>query len=212
MVLDTNITIGGSGGIGSYLVQWLGRQRPKVIEIYDHDNYEMVNAGSQFMFTENIGGNKAETSVALLIDFSGYFEGYSYGEYKKDMTVNPYVFTGFDKIEPRRNMFEMWKKNSEAELFIDGRLNMESFEIFTIPYTDKERMEKYEKHLFDDSEVEELACTMKATTHCGAMIASMMVSMFNNYLSNKYYESEVRELPFHLLYDMTICNLEILNE
>jgi Fe-S oxidoreductase len=91
------------------------------------------------------------------------------------------------------------------------RLLAESFEIFVVT-NDTERIEKYRKHLFDDSEVEELACTLKATTHCGAMIASMMVGMYNNFLTNLYYKEQVRDLPFHVIYDMALVNLQILDK
>ncbi len=53
MVSDTSISIGGAGGIGSYLSQWLARQRPKTIDVFDFDKYELVNAGSQFMFNQD---------------------------------------------------------------------------------------------------------------------------------------------------------------
>ncbi len=212
MVSDTSISIGGAGGIGSYLSQWLARQRPKTIDVFDFDKYELVNAGSQFMFNQDNEINKAEVSVAHMIEFSNYFKGNAFGEFKKDSPTHPYVFTGFDNIKARRLMWNQWLKNPDKKLFIDGRLLMENFEIFIIADNTPERVDLYEKHLFDDSDVPELACTMKATTHAGAMIASLMVSMYNNFLTNIVYGEQIRDVPFHLLYDMALCNLEILEK
>lgn len=208
MVSATKITIGGAGGIGSFLCQWLVRQRPQLITIYDHDTYEEVNSGSQLMMNSHIGANKAEVAVELALEMSQYYEVYSRGKYEPGRAVAPYTFACFDNIDARRMMFVKWLENNTNELFIDGRLLMESFEIFTIPRSDQARIAEYEKWLFKDEEIEEAACTMKATTHCGAMIAAMMVGQFNNYLANKAFGEEVNALPFHIRYDIALCNFE----
>ena len=64
-----------------------------------------------------------------------------------------------------------------------------------------------EDELFDDSEIEEERCSMKATSHCGAMIASYMVAVFNNYVANFIEKGNFREVPFKMYYDLpTLTN------
>ena len=41
------------------------------------------------------------------------------------------------------------------------------------------------KTLFEDSEVPDLPCTMKQTSHIAAMIATHITSLFLNYITNK---------------------------
>ena len=212
MVSTTRITIGGAGGIGSFLCQWLARQHPSSISIYDFDLFEMVNAGSQFMVTDNINMNKAEVAASHAINFSNYLKIIPLFEFEKDSEVEPFCFAGFDKILPRKFMFEQWLKLKDKKMFIDGRLLAESFEIFVITDKTPESVDKYRKHLFDDSEVPELPCTMKATSHAGAMIASMMTGLFNNYLTNEVYDEWVRDIPFHILFDIPLFNLQILDK
>jgi tRNA A37 threonylcarbamoyladenosine dehydratase len=128
LVSGTNITILGAGGIGSFLCQWLARQWPNEINIYDHDIFEMNNAGSQFMTTKDIDRNKAEVAVDHAIAFSNYMDVYDMGKYEPDVRepaenyLNQYVFSCFDNMKYRKMAFDNWVKNKDSLLFIDGRI------------------------------------------------------------------------------------------
>ena len=60
----------------------------------------------------------------------------------------------------------------------------------------------FEEHLFEDSDVEEQACSMKATSHCGAMTAGTMVAVFNNYITNVIRKTNFREVPFRTDFEL----------
>jgi len=49
----------------------------------------------------------------------------------------------------------------------------------------------YEKHLFNDSEVADLSCSYKQTSHFAATIAAKMVQGFTN-----WFVRDTAELPF----------------
>ena len=159
------------------------------------------------MMTEDIGQHKSIVAGKFLVDFSEYYEYTALEKFEKNSNVTPYVFTGFDNIASRELMFNQWLKLKDRELFVDGRLLAESFEIFVV--TKEKGEDRYRKYLFPDDEVPDLACTAKATTHCGAMVASMMVGVMNNYLTNKECEEDIRDVPFHMIFDMSLFNLEI---
>jgi hypothetical protein len=79
-------------------------------------------------------------------------------------------------------------------IYIDGRLEVEHMQIICVT---PENIPEYEKRfLFDDSQVEDLPCTMKQTSHAAAMIASYMTAFFTNHITNIYLREQLREVPF----------------
>ena len=113
-----------------------------------------------------------------------------------------YVFSAFDNMKARKDMFEAWKAyleewksdgGSDTPVFIDGRLTMEQLQIFCVT---PDKISEYEAHLFDDSEVPDAPCTLKQTSHSAAMIASHMVAFFTNHIANNNIGETDRALPF----------------
>jgi hypothetical protein len=60
----------------------------------------------------------------------------------------------------------------------------------------KGQEDAYRETLFADSEVAEAPCSFKSTSHCGALIGSLMISGLNNYLANKTQGNDDRWIPF----------------
>ena len=202
----SNITIGGAGGIGSFVIQFLARQWPNHIEIFDFDEYEEVNSGSQFMSINELGVNKAIAAKSLAYEFSQYERIRCYGEFTAGYNTHHIAVAAFDNMKARKLMYDAWRKNNsenDEALFIDGRLTAESFEVYFVTPSHHER---YLETIFDDSEAEELSCTLKATTHCGAMIGAVIINGIDNFLANIAYKEKVRELPFSIHYDMELFN------
>ena len=110
-------------------------------------------------------------------------------------------------MEARKILFNLWKRkfiparNRYNPIFIDGRLNAEQFQVF---FVTPDKAELYEKHLFDDSEVPDLPCSYKYTSHTACMIASVMVNGFTNWLANEKIGADFRELPFKITYDLPL--------
>lgn len=206
----SNVIVGGAGGIGSWLTLFLARLGIDDILVYDFDHLEKHNLGGQFYTLRNV--NNKELKVTALVNLVEIFTG-SYigtaGRYTLESIADLRMFAAFDKIEPRKLMYENWKANlvglSEEQvsraIFIDGRLLAEQLQIFTIRGDDSERMITYEtQHLFGEEEAAEALCSFKQTTHVAAMIAALMVSNFTNHLTNLSYGSKVRNVPFYLEY------------
>lgn len=210
-----NTLIGGAGGIGSWLAFFLFKMGVTV-KIVDTDRLEEHNLGGQLMSAYNLGGYKVDAIRKMLevTEKDYYLSGRYFGEKAWITSTSSYViqhvFSGFDNMTARKNLFEMWVKNNfdyndentytpkngKNPIFIDGRLEMEQIQIFAI--TTSEQIFKYsEEHLFDDEEVEEAACTMKQTSHTAAMIGAKMTAIYTNFLSNINTESQSRTVPFY---------------
>lgn len=205
---ETEVIIGGAGGIGSWLALFLARQKIN-ISIFDMDTIEEVNLGGQFFAGEDIGSKK----VTALDHWTNVFANqalYLNEEYTKDSPTHKYVFSCFDNMSARKLMFEKWAAKADKDsIFIDGRLLAEEGSIYCVTL---DKIEEYKKTLFDDSEVLLVNCSYKATTHCSALIASLMTSCFNNYITNVKAGIELRELAFNINFQLPVLNFELKNE
>ncbi len=200
---DLNVTVGGAGGIGSYLTFFLSRQKA-IIYLYDFDNVEIYNLGGQLYKTTDINKQKTISIAGLCKELSANTP-HCFGKFEEGSPVTPITFSAFDNMEARKILFTEWSKLENRELFIDGRMLMENGQVYCVK---KGNEEKYLASLFDDSEVEDQPCNSKATSHSGAIIASLMVSCLNNYMGNKIQDLDIRELPFNVTYDLALMKFE----
>lgn len=188
------IIIGGAGGIGSWLTLFLSRMMgpDNYLIIYDFDRVEEVNMAGQLFRSQDIGKLKVTAMKDIAVAFSGYDKIVAQPDrYDSESLRSPVMFSCFDNMKARRDMFDNWLKEAEKypnSIFIDGRLNAEQFQVY---YVTLEWAKQYEsKHLFDDKEVEDANCSYKQTTHFAAAIAAKMVQGFTGFLDDTY------ELPF----------------
>lgn len=196
-------TIGGVGGIGSWLVLLLSRMNAN-IEVYDFDSIESHNIGGQWYCKKNIGLPKVEALQENIREFSDLDIVANNEKITKDTLVGEYVFSAFDNMNARKDLFQAWKeqnKDNPNAIFIDGRLAAEQWEIYCIRNNPKD-IEFYESPdiLFEDSEVADAPCTMKQTSHFAAQIASFMASYFTNHLTNVESGENERRVPISTTY------------
>ena len=202
------VVLGGAGGIGSYVAYYLSRQEA-TIYLYEFDSIEEHNLGGQLYTTDNIGEYKANAIDKICRSFSNV-NVLSAGKFTETSSTNDITISAFDNMKARKLMFEDWRKRETREIFIDGRMNAEQGQIY---FVTKGREEDYEKTLFEDSEIEDLPCNYKATSHCGGIIAGLMVSGLNNYIGNiesmKKEGMEYRDLPFEIHYILQLFQFNI---
>jgi hypothetical protein len=108
------------------------------------------------------------------------------GRWKQVLKMSDVVCVTFDSIRAREIVYNYWFENAkEHSLFIDGRMSIENGQIFTVHEDDEpEVFTHYENSFFNDSSIPQAPCTLKATSHCGSIIASLMTSQITNYLTN----------------------------
>ncbi len=218
-VKELNILIVGAGGIGSWTTLLLSRAGFKSITVIDDDTVELVNLGGQFYSMEDVGTPKVfalDQSAKLYSDyqltcFIDRFEFTGTVEtpvIKPNIMMNSYdiVIGAFDNMGGRKQLFTAWQVlGKEESVFIDGRLLAEVFQIFTMDKKDLVNIEKYEKeYLFEDSAVDEVACTSKATSYYGAGIAFEINKKIISWIRNTYLEG-VDDLPFEIKNYSFLC-------
>lgn len=188
-----DILILGQGGIGSWTSLFLSRIGSN-LHLYDMDRYEEHNMTGQVVGKGGIGKLKTEAMKEVIADMSPDCEVEVYGRYDEDSPTDDIVICGFDNMTARKIAFRRWidgcvsaaisDEERKNMFFQDGRLLAEQLQIFNIPGDRQDLIEKYEKDfLFEDSDVQEAACTFKQTSHCAAMIASHMVGFLTNWIS-----------------------------
>lgn len=213
---EVEVIVGGAGGIGSWLTLLLTRSGFSPI-VFDFDSYEIHNMGGQLCKENSIGKTKVGALTEVVKDFTGVDIITFNEKYTEDSLAGPYMFSGFDNMQARKDMFTNWCKYVEnwrgvcdgtvevdegdkenviknVPIFIDGRLAAEYMEVYCVRPDD---IEKYSKTLFDDSEAEEAPCTMKQTSHAAAMIASKIVGFWTNHYANVLEGDEITNIPFY---------------
>jgi molybdopterin/thiamine biosynthesis adenylyltransferase len=201
------VLIGGAGGIGSWLTLLLNRAGFET-HVFDFDSLEAVNMAGQCFMHKSIGKSKVEALGDVVREICQE-EIIPYNEeVTADTMTNDIVFSAFDNMKARSIMFHKWKeenRNNKQAIFIDGRLTMEQLTIFCIKGGNQVEIEEYiSKHLFDDSEVEEMDCTLKQTSHGAAMIAAHMVAKFTNWYAGILGKDTSRDYPFFWEYIIPI--------
>lgn len=201
-VRHARVFVGGLGSIGSWLGFFLARTNPKILMLVDFDKVEEQNLGGQLYQYRQINIEKAEALHDILKKFSRYRSNAYCMEVTKNTTSAEFTFSCFDNMKARKALFTSWKRvENKNKIFIDGRLGAEYFEVFCVT---PENIKKYEEFLFDDSEVPDLPCSAKYTTHTAALCAGFMMSFFTNHLTNIAEKANVREVPFHVRYELSL--------
>lgn len=217
---SVSATIAGVGGIGSWTSLLLSRISTSIrINLFDDDNVEVVNLAGQLFSSNQVGLRKVYAAQEVIRYFSGSY--CNAAPYRIASTTSIYdniVICGFDNMEARKILYRLWKARAKsfpvAEqgefLFIDGRMNAEEFQIFSITGDDDYNMKRYEEEfLFSDAEVAPAVCSYKQTTYCASMIASFIVNSLVNFLSNQNLENMPRQVPFYINYDAQLMHLKL---
>lgn len=206
------VTLGGLGGIGSYVAFLLGRLKVKNLFMYDFDSVEEANLSGQLYSTDNIGQHKTTAIAFMLLKYCQYYNALEKNNaFVLESPTTDIMIGGFDSMESRYNFYHAWKKRVQAKktkedkekcLLIDARLAAEEFQVFCIKGTDDYLMKKYEEDwLFSDDQAEATVCSYKQTSFCANMIGSVVVNLFVNFVANQLNPLMERALPFITKYD-----------
>jgi len=201
-LVKKSVAVCGIGGIGSALVPMLSRIVSSIY-IYDYDIVEKVNLASQTFTIHQLGKFKVNAITEIAMDL-GTAKIYPYNEKVDKETDIPetVIFSCFDNMQARKDLFEIWKKKEDRELLIEARLLLDQYEVF---FVQKGQEEAYEATLFEDSEIPEVGCTIKQTNHWAHICAGRMVHGLTNFYSKHMFYS----LPFHIREEGNLFLIEI---
>lgn len=136
------ILVGGVGGIGSATVLSLGKSLGGIPTIYilDNDRVESHNIGTQFFNEADVGNYKVYSLQSSMLSLG--IKNINPIAHKYDNEITPIMISAFDNMEARKQMFNIWKNSEKRELFIDGRLRANLYEVYIVT---KGREEEFEK-------------------------------------------------------------------
>lgn len=223
---DTRVTVGGVGGIGSNLAYLLAKIGINMV-LVDADTVEDHNIGGQMFDSNDIGKYKVEATSEKILNINPSLQLYPITEFLTEnnapLIIDSICFSCFDNMKARVDMFNTWKELASKSvmedypIFIDGRQESETFQVYAVPYfnldgtVNFDRIERYEKTLFDDSKVPDLPCNFKSTTHVGFMTASTMISLFTNFITNMKTGESIRDFPFKVEFNIPLMLYETTN-
>lgn len=208
-IQNTDIIIGGMGGISSNLAFQVARMHPRTLIFYDDDTVEEANMSGQLFSTENIGEFKVDAINNMIRQYTLTTNAWGIPEKFTESTApGPIMMCGFDNMQARKIFFESWCRyigvvEDKANcLFLDGRLSIDTLQIFAIRGDDDYNIGRYAREfLFSDDEAEETVCSMKQTTYLACMIASLMTNLFTNFVADTLDPVIPYDLPFFTEYE-----------
>lgn len=208
-----NITIGGAGGLGSWLALFLSRVGHS-LEVYDFDVVGVENVGGgQFYKSAQAGTHKTQSLRNNIFEFTGHMGFTGMPRFEKGDLVQSVVFTTFDNMEARKDMLETWLTNTKngdygdrLKLFVNISMLPEGgfIEVIDRP----SRAQRWLNEWQPSHEIPDLACTFKSTTHNAALMAAYALNMLNGVIFNKELGEDLRYVPYRTTVDLNLLMLE----
>jgi hypothetical protein len=205
------IIIAGMGGIGSNLAFQIARMHPDAITLYDDDEVERANMSGQLFAHTDVGEFKVNAVANKIFNFTTTEHVMAVPErFTANSEASDIMMSGFDNMEARKVFFNTWKHHVFLKpieerrncLFLDGRLSIDTLQIFCITGDDIDNISRYDTdYLFSDDEADETVCSMKQTTYLACMIGSLMTNLFTNFVANQLNPVIPYDLPFFTEYD-----------
>lgn len=187
--------------------------------LVDYDIIEKHNLSGQFYSKRQVGQPKIvglANSISLFADNPGVETRLVEINQNFPLEVIPKITVcGFDNMKARKTMFDLWKtkintlsntKSKSEYLFIDGRLSLDTLQLFVFTGADKYYMDRYEKeYLFSDSEADFTQCSAKQTSFMANMIGGFIANVIVSFCFNNLPTG----LPFFIEYDSNLYNLKV---
>lgn len=199
------IMLAGIGGIGSWTALLLARLNPKAIWLYDDDRVEVANMSGQLFGMDDCRKFKTSAMVDTIKRYTTFNDIFEKSErINSSSEATDIMICGFDNMEARKTYFTLWIKYIRSLpqdkrsncLFIDGRLSIDTAQVFVMRGDDEYSQEQYyRKYLFSDWNAEATQCSLKQTSFMASFIGSVIANMLVNFCT------EDGELPFKTEYN-----------
>lgn len=191
---NEKILIVGLGGIGSNAIYYLTKTIPATYYLLDMDTVEEYNVGCQFFNMGDVGKQKVHALYDTISKYFNRMENIRFITNKYTSEYFPIMISALDNMQTRKQMFDVWKIKEDREIFIDGRLRANMYEVYIVT---KGKEEEYEKTLFEDKDVDDGPCTFKQTSYFAGLVGARITHALVNYLTNKY-NGDICTIPFKI--------------
>lgn len=210
-VQQTQVTIIGVGGIGSWTAMSIARMSIGSIFCFDDDAVDAMNMAGQMYRLSDIGEKKTTAVQKIIKEYVPTLKGGFFCEKYSNQQLTPITITALDSMAARELVWQQYKRqflsnmnnlNKEC-LFVDGRMAAEAFQVFAFRPRTKEDIEKYENTLFSDSEARATECSYKATTFVGMGIACIITAAVKEHIRIKDDNFFKENVKFFTEFDST---------
>ena len=198
-IQKSRVTLIGSGAVGSFTALSLAKMGVKELTVYDHDGVTEHNLPNQFFRKQDLRHYKVHALGSILEDFSDC-KVIAINRIYTGQSLSDTTIVATDTMESRQLVWERFKKQPSAKIFIEARMGAELGRVYTTVKKNgklsKEDITFYEKHWYPDSKVKALPCTARTIIYNVLMLSSLICRSYKGIVSGE-------KIPRELIFNMT---------
>lgn len=180
----TNLTVIGTGGIGSLFTIMAGKLGVSHITIYDGDYIEAHNMPNQFFPLDDHGYAKVESVAKTVKEFTIAETTPHFERVTSDTPLSGIVVSGVDSMAARKEIAEAVKRNRfKIDRYFDARIGGEKITIYSVNPKNTAEWRLYEKTLYSDEEAREDPCTRRSVIDVMAHVGAHLLTSVREYIS-----------------------------
>ncbi len=194
-----SFTLIGAGAIGSFTALTLTKMGVGNLTIFDEDGIAEHNLPNQFYRKKDIGQFKVDSLTEMVGEFCDVSLVGHKRFYSNDK-LSDIVVVATDSMYSRKMVWEQFKHQDQAKVFIEARMGAELGIVYCITSKSEEDVKFYESTLYSDDKVKPLACTAKSIICNVLMISSLICRAVKALVNGEKFPRE------------TIFNMEHINK
>jgi len=186
---EKEISIIGTGAVGSVTAICLAKIGCSNIKVYDFDKVELHNLPSQFFSPDQVGMPK----VSAIKDTIKKYTDVNVSEINdkwKDK-VSSIMILAVDSMKTRKEIYEQLKDKYMVELMVEARMGAENMRIYPLMPSDPSQQKFYEKTLYSDEEASQEICTNKSIAYNTFVIGGLIASIVKKHLKQEEVPKEI---------------------
>lgn len=195
--LTHRIAIIGAGSIGGWAALCLGKLGCKDITVFDFDEVELHNAGSQIYKSSDEGSTKVDAlkeRLSFLLEEPIQVVNTKWTP-AVDLFGYDIIIAATDNITVRKEIFHHLLARNRASLYIDARMASNSIEIYTTNMSDDDQCKAYDQTLFAEADTLPIPCSERSVVYNVFVVAGLIGDLLAKY-ANK------QELPREMVIDL----------
>lgn len=206
---NLSVTIVGAGGIGAPAALSLAKMGVSRIKIYDPDNVDVPNLGTQMYSHRHLGKSKVAALKRYLKQQAEWCEVEAVPDWFTNQEVDtPVLISAVDSLEVRRQIWSHVYQNTDVSFLVDPRMGAEVLNVITV--IPKVERKYYEKTL--EGTAVEAPCTAKATFYTGLVAGAMTAQAVKAWVVNERKDGYVDyslDLRYINLMGQTLDQIEV---